>query len=42
MKPQISASIQNRVNSKFTESDLFKIVRKMDAIDLMSRKQQMK
>ncbi|CAF4777886.1 unnamed protein product [Rotaria sp. Silwood1] len=42
MKPQISASIQNRVNSKFTESDLFKIVRKMYAIDLMSRKQQMK
>ncbi|CAF1106068.1 unnamed protein product [Rotaria sordida] len=42
MKPQISASIQNRVNSKFTESDLFKIIRKMYAIDLMSRKQQMK
>lgn len=41
-KPQISSSVQNKVNNKFCQSNLMILVRKMHAIDNMNKSQNLK
>ncbi|CAF3845426.1 unnamed protein product [Rotaria sp. Silwood1] len=42
LKPQISASIQDKITNKFCQPDLLKILRKMFAIDLINKQQKLK
>lgn len=41
-KPQISASIQNKVNTKFCQSNLMGLIRKFHALDSISMSQHLK
>ena len=41
-KPQISSSIQNKVNNKFCQSNLMSLLRKMHALDIINSSQNLK